>query len=118
VGRRAWHQYHLVFLPEGHKYREGRDDRNIGDQFAPAYGHARYATEASRVVIEYGFQVLAHDRLVAFAQSAHRGSVRVLEKLEFTQDGRCQDEGGNRCVFYVLMREEWQVRTPFRITIP
>ena len=97
-------------LELGHKRQDWSDDLQIGYQFAPAFWHAGYATEASRAIVDYSLQELDLDRLVAFARPDNRGSVRVLEKLGFTQDGYCQDDGGYQCAFYVLTREVWQAQ--------
>lgn len=97
----------VTTFQQDHKRQYWGDDLQIGYQFAPAYWQAGYATEAGRAVVAYGFTVLAPDRLVAFARPDNRSSVRVLEKLGFTQDGYCQDGGGHPCAFYVLTQDAW-----------
>ncbi len=46
------------------------------------------ATEASRLIIEYGFEILNLRKIYAFVKDGNEGSVRVLLKNNFNEIGR------------------------------
>jgi ribosomal-protein-alanine N-acetyltransferase len=48
---------------------------------AQAYWNQGLATEAARAAIEYGFNALKRDRIVAIARPENVGSYRVMEKI-------------------------------------
>jgi len=65
------------------------------------------ATEASRCVIRYGFEVLRFRRVNASTDAINRASVRVLEKLGMSFHRRAVVDGLDT-VFYSLPRSEWE----------
>ncbi|MFL6464000.1 MAG: GNAT family N-acetyltransferase [Bryobacteraceae bacterium] len=83
-----------------------RDDVAIGYEFAPAYWGQGYATEANRRILEYAFEFLKWDRVVAIARPENLRSLRVLEKLGFQQIGQQCDEGGNLCNLYRVLPKD------------
>jgi ribosomal-protein-alanine N-acetyltransferase len=64
------------------------------------------ATEASKCVIRYGFNVLDFGRIEASTDVANAASVRVLEKLGMSFRRRAVLDGSDT-VFYTLRRNEW-----------
>ena len=64
------------------------------------------ATEASKYVIRYGFEVLDFGTIEASTDVANAASVRVLEKLGMSFRRRAVLDGLDT-VFYTLRRNEW-----------
>jgi ribosomal-protein-alanine N-acetyltransferase len=56
-------------------------DVEIGWRFRPEYWGKGLATEAARVVMQYGFETFGFERLVCVTPAANRRSIRVAEKL-------------------------------------
>ena len=54
----------------------------------PAYWSKGLATEAARAMIEFGFQRLGFDRILASADAPNAASLRVLEKAGMVFDHR------------------------------
>lgn len=84
-----------------------RDDIAIGYEFASAHWGQGYATEANRRILEYAFEFLKWDRIVAMARPENLRSLRVLEKLGFQKIGQRRDEGGNACHLYRVLLEDY-----------
>jgi [ribosomal protein S5]-alanine N-acetyltransferase len=88
----------------------------------PHWGH-QYATEAGRVVVAYGFGVLALERIWAPRFRWNKASGRVLEKLGFAHEG-CRREfiparGRDEIVeLHGMLRWEWIVRSGPRNLAP
>jgi len=59
----------------------------VGYHFAPAHWGKGYATEAARACVDYAFETLHLDRLVAVTHPDNTPSARVLEKCGFTRCG-------------------------------
>ena len=64
----------LLYLPEF-------DEVDLGYRFLPEYWGMGIATEASRAILDYGFDVLNLKRIVAIAMKEHKASIRVMEKV-------------------------------------
>jgi len=60
-----------------------------------------YATEAGAACLDYGFQILKLDRIVAVTHPDNIAARRVLEKLGMTLEGRGQHYGAESLVFAV-----------------
>lgn len=65
-----------------------------------------YAVEASEAFLEYGFETLNLEKIVAVANPENRNSWRVMEKLGMTRDGigRYYD---NNLVHYTIKRDDY-----------
>ena len=61
---------------------DGEIDYRVG---LPYWGH-RYATEAARAIVRFGFEQTAWDRVVAAVAPANAASVRVVERLGFVYE--------------------------------
>jgi ribosomal-protein-alanine N-acetyltransferase len=75
-----------------------------------------YATEAARLIADFGFQALGVQKIWAGCDSQNASSLRVLEKLGMRRDphsGRdCQIRGEWRTiVFYGIAADEWKGRS-------
>jgi RimJ/RimL family protein N-acetyltransferase len=68
-----------------------------------------FATEAAAATLEYGFDNLELDKIVAVARPENKGSWRVMEKLGMTFDytGEFYDR---QLVHYSITRSDWQKR--------
>jgi RimJ/RimL family protein N-acetyltransferase len=87
------------------------------------YWGQRYATEAGRAVVGYGFGVLALERIWAPRFRWNARSARVLEKLGFAHEG-CRREfitarGRDEIVeLHGLLRWEWEAQQGSHPTLP
>src|SRR5579863_5034596 len=81
-----------------------------------AWGHG-YATEAARVLLQWGFDALDLNRVQAEVDTRNLASARVLEKLGFVREGTLRED----CVVngevsdswvYGLIRREWRPSSP------
>lgn len=61
------------------------------------------ATEAASALIQYGFDVLGFDRIVASADATNHASIRVMEKLEMQFEKRAITDGLDT-VYYSISR--------------
>ena len=57
---------------------------------ADHWGHG-YATDAARVITEYGFRVLSLHRITAAIGPDNEPSIAVVKKLGFRYEGRLRD---------------------------
>jgi ribosomal-protein-alanine N-acetyltransferase len=58
----------------------------VGWKFAAPYWGRGYATEAARAGLQFGFEQLRLNEIVAFATRANHRSLRVMEKLGMQRD--------------------------------
>lgn len=79
--------------------RETLPHPDIGYAYLPAFRGQGYAVEAGAAVLRHGFETLALPRILAIVTDANAGSVRVLEKLGLTPQGR-QAFGGEPLLVY------------------
>jgi RimJ/RimL family protein N-acetyltransferase len=132
----AWIAGQEVEFAEGHRFNfaiERADDGallgSIGLELGPAGNYAKlgfwigrphwgrqYASEAGRVVLAYGFDILALERIWASRFRWNTASARVLEKLGFAHEG-CRrefvDARGREEIVEVhgILRWEWTARS-------
>ena len=62
-------------------------DIEVGYHFAPAHWGKGYATEAARACVQFAFETLRLDRIVAVTHPDNAASARVLEKCGLTRCG-------------------------------
>jgi RimJ/RimL family protein N-acetyltransferase len=67
----------------GLKYLDDVKEVDLGYRFFKEYWGRGIATEASRPIVAYGFDVLRLSRMIAFADIENKASIRVLEKVGF-----------------------------------
>jgi ribosomal-protein-alanine N-acetyltransferase len=64
--------------------RDVLEDVDIGFAFLPAYRGQGYALESAQAVMDYAWEVLRLERLVAIVAPGNAPSIRLLESLGFT----------------------------------
>ena len=67
----------------GLKYLEDMKEVDLGYRFMKRYWGKGIATEAGKACVQYGFETLGLEKILAFVLPENIGSVRVLEKLGF-----------------------------------
>lgn len=77
----------------GLKYLEDLKEVDLGYRLIKAYWGRGYATEASRASIEFGFNDLNLERIMAMVLPDNKASVNVLHKLGFTFDTFIEEDG-------------------------
>jgi RimJ/RimL family protein N-acetyltransferase len=74
----------ILRIPATSEKTEGLE---IGYSITPSYWGKGYTVEACQGILEYAFQELKVNRVVALIHATHDASRRVLEKLNFTPAG-------------------------------
>lgn len=87
----------------------------MGYMIAPDYWNQGYATEACRVVLQYGFEQLAYDRVELWINEANRASRRVAQKLGFDIKGRIPQKYPHETTYhhmlvYGLLAQDWPTK--------
>tara|TARA_R110002124_G_scaffold95842_4_gene240143 strand:- start:218 stop:724 length:507 start_codon:yes stop_codon:yes gene_type:complete len=77
------------------------DEVELGYTFHQAYWGQGLATEASRAVLDIGFNQIKLRNIIAFAVAEHRASRHVMEKLGFQFEYEGEIKGG-WCALYRL----------------
>ena len=99
---------HLIFDLYSRKY----NTRELGYIFNPLYHGRGFASEASRALLTYGFEVLNLHRMIATCDPRNHASYNVMEKLgmrreaHFIQDLFLHGEWADE-YFYAILQEEW-----------
>ena len=89
----------------GLKYLPEKDEVDLGYRFAKKYWGQGIATESCRPFLEYGFETLKLEKIMAMFLPANVGSGRVLEKLGFSFEKRFIEDG-EEVVQFALFRDE------------
>jgi len=76
-----------------------------------------YATEAAKALTDYGFNVLNLHRIYATVHPDNGASIRVLEKVGMTLEGRLREnilyDGKYRdSLIYSILEQEWKHNNP------
>jgi RimJ/RimL family protein N-acetyltransferase len=79
----------------------------LGYVFDKSYWNMGLATEASKATLNYGFEEIKLDRIVAIAKPENIASVRVIQKIgmKYEKDAHFYNVD---VVYYAVSREEWQ----------
>src|SRR5262249_32189336 len=85
----------------GLRYVEDSTEIELGYTLNKAYWGQGIATEASRGVVRYAFEVLKIGRLVALADPDHTASINVMKKVGMTFE-RIGLFYNSECVLYAL----------------
>lgn len=67
----------------GLKYLDDMDEVDLGYRFMSKYWGQGFATESGKASVQYGFETLGLDRIIAMVLPENLGSIRVLQKLNF-----------------------------------
>jgi [ribosomal protein S5]-alanine N-acetyltransferase len=68
----------------GLKYLDDLKEVDLGYRFMKEYWGKGIATEAAKASVNFGFETLGLNKIVAMVLPENRSSIRVLEKLNFT----------------------------------
>ena len=85
----------------------------VGYIFDPAYAGKGFATEATRAIINYGFDQLGLHRIFARLDTSNSGSIGVVERLKlrreahFVDNDRFNGVWGSEFV-YAILHNEWR----------
>jgi RimJ/RimL family protein N-acetyltransferase len=74
---------------------------------APTHWGKGLAAEAATAVIEYGFEELTFDRIIASTDAPNLASLRVMEKAGMTFDKRVFINGLDT-IYYAISREDFK----------
>ena len=75
----------------GLKYFPDTDEVDLGYRFHQKYWSQGFATESARAMMDYGFEELKLDRIIAKAMPENLASIKVLQKLKMTFRGYQHD---------------------------
>lgn len=84
----------------------------LGYMFAYDYWGKGYATEASKALIDYGFNMMNLNRIEATVDPENNASIKILEKLGMHYEGLmhkrviCNGEPRDRMVFGLLQKSQ------------
>ncbi|MGK0391107.1 MAG: ribosomal-protein-alanine N-acetyltransferase [Maribacter sp.] len=70
----------------GLKYSPKVDEVDIGYRLLKKHWNRGYSTEAARACLDYGFQTLGIEEIVARSDKRNQGSIRVMEKIGMKHD--------------------------------
>ena len=93
-----------------------RDQHNkvgeIGYIIHPDYWGKGIATEVAKLLIEFGFTSFRLHRIYATCDPRNSGSIKVLEKIGMTQEGRMREvllvkDGWRDSFLYSILEQEW-----------
>lgn len=85
----------------------------VGYIFDPTYAGKGFATEATRAIIDYGFNHLGLHRIFARLDTSNSGSIGVVERLKlrreahFIDNDRFNGVWGSEFV-YAILHNEWR----------
>ena len=88
----------------GLKYLDDMDEVDLGYRFAKEYWGKGIATEAAKACVDYGFNKLGLSRIIAMVLPQNKGSIRVLEKLNFKFEKEMVEDGELVKVYVVAKR--------------
>lgn len=88
-----------VFGFSGLKYLTDLEETDIGYRFLPEYWGKGIATEAGRVVMDYGRDELGLKNIIGMVVPENTASHRVLEKLGLRQAEQVEMDGQTICVY-------------------
>lgn len=91
----------------GLEYLATRDDVEISYLLQRDYWGQGLATESATILLNYGFETLQLERLVALANPQNLASRRVIEKIGMQYEKNIQLYG-KTWVFYTLSRVQWK----------
>lgn len=91
----------------GLKYHAEDGLVDLGYRLHKRFWGQGYATEASIACLNYGFNTLHLDKIIARAMIENHASIAVMKKLgmNFSHNTPCDEEPG---VVYVITKEEWK----------
>lgn len=93
----------------GLKFHPETDEVDLGYRFMKQYWGKGYATESSRASLNYGFNTLKLDRIIAKAMPENKDSLKVMQKLGMTFRGYHHDPTDpHPFIVYDIKKAEWK----------
>ncbi|ASK60960.1 GNAT family N-acetyltransferase [Virgibacillus phasianinus] len=85
----------------------------IGYVINPSYWGKGYATEATRLIVDWGFKEFGFHRIFATCDPRNKASARVLGKIGMVREGRIREhirlkEGWRDSYLYSVLDREWK----------
>lgn len=80
----------------------------VGYRMPPSSWGKGYATEATRAVLDYGFNVVGLDEITAVTHPDNAASQHVLTKCGLTRDGTLNYNGGGEIPFFRLTQQDYE----------
>lgn len=77
----------------GLKFLEDMNEVDLGYRFIQKYWGKGYASEASKACIDYGFNQLNLNEIIALVLPENIGSINVLDKLGFNYEKDYEEDG-------------------------
>lgn len=90
----------------GLKYIEDLDEVELGYRFMKEYWGKGIATESGKACINFGFHTLGLKKIIGMVLPENKGSIRVLEKLNFEYE-RYIIEDGQEINIYSLSKDTY-----------
>ena len=92
----------------GLKYHSDTGEVDLGYRLLKKHWNKGYTTEASIACIQYGFEELGLNRIIAQADVANAASVKVMKKIgmQFLSDADFDGEPG---VVYQVEKGKWKI---------
>ena len=85
--------------------RDELDDVDVGFAFLPDFWRRGYAFEASMAVMEFAFEDLRLQRIIAVTQTDNIGSIKTLEKMGLAHEGEVRlDDDEHDLLLYAIER--------------
>lgn len=78
----------------GLKYLPEFDEIDLGYRFLPQFWGKGIATEASKAIIKYGFEVLGIEKIIAVSMTENTASIKVIEKIGMVFEKKAPYEEG------------------------
>lgn len=94
----------------GLKHLHERGEVDLGYRFLPEHWGKGLATETSAACLEFGFETLGLDRIIALVEPENRASRRVAEKIGMRPVG-IGALGAHAAVELALTKAEWRRRS-------
>ena len=80
----------------------------VGYRMLPSSWGKRYATEATRAALAYGFSVAGFHEITAVTHPDNAASQHVLTKCGLTRDGTLNYNGGGEIPFFRLTKHDYE----------
>lgn len=100
------------FLSEDLLLESPDEALEVGCGIHPELGGRGLATEASLAVLDYGFDVIGADKILAITSQENFPSRRLMDRLGMTQSKKVSPYSFDDCVLFTVTKEQWEVRVP------
>lgn len=93
----------------GLKYLTDINETDLGYRWKKKHWGKGYATEAGRACLQYGFENLGVEQIIAQVLKDNKASIRVLEKIGMTYWKQLHTEE-NPGLFYRILKEDFYMK--------